>query len=97
MSDIFLNKIQKVPENSKLLKMILKKNRINEKCVPFGCEMIYIVKINRQKQAKISEYQQLEFLRVHTVYQKKKLPVKHKNIIFTMCYTILYTLTAFDR
>jgi hypothetical protein len=64
MSDIFLNKIQKVSQNSKSLKMIRKKNRINEKCMPFGCEMLYIVKIGRQEQTKISEYQQLEFLAV---------------------------------
>jgi hypothetical protein len=64
--------------------------------MPSGCEMIYTVKINRQKQAKISEYQQLEFLGPQTAYQKKKQPVKHKNIIFTIIYAILPILTAFD-
>jgi hypothetical protein len=65
--------------------------------MPSGCEMIYIVKIGRQKQAKISEYQQHEFLRPQAAYQKKTQPVKHKNTIFTAICAILHILTAFDR
>ena len=62
--------------------------------MPFKCEMIYIVKIGRQEQTKISEYRLFEFLRVNASYQKKQ-PVKHKNIISTESYAISHILTAF--
>lgn len=65
--------------------------------MPLVCEMIYIVKIIRNRYLKISENQQLEFFRVSVSYQKKKRAVKNKNEIFTAFYAILHILTAFDR
>ena len=72
MSDIFLNEIQKVPENSKSLKMILKKNRINEKCMPFECEMIYIFRI---KQPRVTKYPKINNL----ISSGKMHHIKRKN------------------
>ena len=44
----------------------------NEKRMPLVCEMIYTVQNSRHKELKISENQQLDFLRVRDIITKGK-------------------------